>query len=440
MTAYGPGHTPAGRLVGWLDERAGVAKAARTAAVYAFPRHWSFLLGELALYSFVVLVVTGVVLALLFEPSGEQVVYDGVYEPLRGVTVSVAYRSALDISLVQPGGLLLRQTHHWAALVFTAAIGLHLLRVLLTGAFRRPRELTWLVGVTMLALSLAQGFAGYTLLDDLLSGSAMRIGATNMRALPFVGPWVARLVFGEQYPGSEVVSRLYPLHVFVLPVLLGGLIGLHLWLVARLRHTQFPGRGRSERNVVGTPLWPAYAAKSSGFALLIAGTLVAMGGLLQINAVWLYGPYDPFLASSGSQADWYLLWVQGLMKLMPGWEPSLLGLTLPNSFIPALLIPIGAFAVLAAWPWIDRWVSGDRAPHHLLQRPCEVPWRTGVAAAGVTALALLILAGVDDIVSTELDLSIVVVRNLERVALLTLPPLVGVLTAWRCRRVTHVRT
>lgn len=428
---HGPEDTPAGRAVAWWDERMGIAPAAGRSITHAFPRHWSFLLGELALFAFLVLVATGVPLALLFEASAERLVYEGPYVPLQGVEMSGAYRSVLEISLYEPAGLVLRQTHHWAALAFLGATAVHMLRVFVTAAFRRPRELGWVIGVAILVLSLAEGFAGYSLPDDLLGGTGLRIAGSSIGSIPLVGVWLSRLVFGEQMPGTAAIPRLFVYHVLVLPALITALVGVHVWLVGRLRHTQFPGPGRKEGNVVGPALWPSYAAKSVGVGLLTVGVLVAMGGLLQINPVWLYGPYDPFLVSSGSQADWYLLWVQGLDKLMPGTALSAFGLTVPNIFVSGVLVPVAGFVLLVAWPWIEARATGDRQMHHLLDRPRDAPWRTGLAVAGCTMLALLVLVGADDVVAAELDLSLAALRNAERVAVLTLPPLVGALTAWR---------
>ena len=258
-----------------------------------FPDHWSFLLGELALYSFVVLVATGVYLTFFFHPGTEIVRYDGSYEPLRGVEMTEAYRSAVELSFDVRAGLVMRQIHHWAALLFIAAIVVHLMRIFFTGAFRRPRELNWMIGVTLLILAIFNGFAGYSLLDDQLSGTGLRIAYSITLSIPLAGTWLASFLFGGEFPGPDIINRLYVIHILLLPAIIAALIGAHLFLVVRHKHTQFAGKGRTEDNVVGEAVWPSFAFKSIGLMLLVAGLLAALGGLAQINPIWLYGPFDP---------------------------------------------------------------------------------------------------------------------------------------------------
>src|SRR5689334_18209316 len=191
--------------VTYLDERLGTNAAARKNLRKVFPEHWSFMLGEVVLYSFVILLATGVYLTLFFKPSMEEVAYDGPYAPLRGVTMSEAYESTLHISFDVRGGLLIRQIHHWAALIFVAGIVLHLLRVFFTGAFRKPRELNWLIGVVLLTLALLEGFAGYSLPDDLLSGTGLRIMYSVIESIPVAGTWLGYLIFGGEFPGTGLI-------------------------------------------------------------------------------------------------------------------------------------------------------------------------------------------------------------------------------------------
>ena len=192
------------RGVSYLDERSGTAPLVRRLLRYVFPDHWSFLLGESALYAFVVLVGTGIYLTLFFEPSTAHVVYQGEYAPLRGHEMTKAFQSTLDLSFQTKAGLLLRQTHHWAANVFVAAIVLHLLRILFTGASRKPRDVNVWVGTTLLALAVFEGYAGYSLPNDLLSGMGLAIGYAVLLSVPVVGAWLAVLVWGGQFPGKEV--------------------------------------------------------------------------------------------------------------------------------------------------------------------------------------------------------------------------------------------
>ena len=425
--------TPFGRLAHWVDQRVGAARFTRSTLDYVFPKHFSFLFGEIALYSFVVLVATGIFLALFYSPSEAEVVYRGEYVPLRGVGMTEAYASVVDLSFSVHAGLLFRQTHHWAAIVFLGAIFIHLCRVFFTGAFRRPRELNWITGLTLMVVGIGEGFAGYSLLDDLLSGTGVRIGYSIAESIPVVGTWIAYWAWGGEYPGEGFLSRLFAVHIFLLPAIIATLIAVHLFLVARPHHAQFPGPGRREDNVVGLRLWPSYATLSVGFFFLIAAALTLMGGFLQINPVWLYGPYDVFAVSSGSQADWYFLWIQGALRLMPGVSLQLGPWTVANQFFPAVLYPGVVFGVLYLWPFLEARITGDHAEHHLLDRPRDRPVRTALGVAAITGFVVLLLAGSDDVFVTTFDWSIVTVRNVERVAFFVLPAVVG-LVAWKIAR------
>lgn len=432
MAAYGHADTPVGRLARWTDERVGASRFVRSKLNYVFPEHFSFLFGEVALYAFVFLVLTGTFLALFYLPGEQEVIYQGAYGPLQGVPMTEAYRSVVDLSFSVRAGLLVRQAHHWAALVFTGAIALHMARVFFTGAFRRPRELTWMSGLTMLLLAMLEGYLGYSMLDDLISGTGLRIGYSILESIPVVGAWTATLFFGGPFPGSGLFGRLFAVHVFVVPALLTGLIAVHLGLIVRQHHTQFPGQGRSEHNVVGLRLWPTYAAKSIGLFLIVSAVLTAMGGWLQINPVWLYGPYDPFLITSGAQADWYVLWQQGALRLMPGVSLSLGPYTLANQFFPGVLLPLLVFGLLYVWPFLEARITGDHEPHHLLDRPRDRPARTALGAAGLAALTVLLVAGSDDVIAAVFDWPIVPMRRMERALLILLPAAVGAMTFRVC--------
>lgn len=389
-----------------LDARLPLAETARAVVRKVFPDHWSFLLGELALYSFVVLLLTGVYLALFFDPSMQETAYQGSYAPLRGVLMSQAYRSTLEISFDVRGGLLIRQIHHWAALLFLAAIGVHLLRVFLTGAFRRPREVNWLVGVTLFLLSLLEGFAGYSLPDDLLSGTGLRIAQGIMLSVPVVGTYLSFFAFGGQYPGDDIVSRLYPVHILLVPGLLLGLITVHILLVFALKHTQWPGPGRSGRNVVGLPFFPQYVAKSAGLFFTLFGLLAALGAVAQINPIWNYGPYRADVVSTGAQPDWYIGFLEGALRLMPGVETRLWGHTIMwNPLVTAVLLPGVLFAALYAYPFFERWITGAPGERHLCDRPRDRPVRTALGAAALSCYAVLLLAGAQDILAFVFDLS-----------------------------------
>jgi ubiquinol-cytochrome c reductase cytochrome b subunit len=386
------------RAVGALDQRTGAGSILGKALKYAFPDHWTFLFGEIALYSFLILVATGIYLTLFFEPSTSQVVYHGSYAPLRGQEVSKAYASAVDLSFNVRAGLLFRQVHHWAALTFVAAIVVHLMRIFFTGAFRKPRDLNYYVGLTMLILAVVEGYAGYSLLDDLLSGMGLAIGNAVALSVPFVGGQLGTLVWGGRFPGTDAfMSRLFIAHVLLLPVAIGSLIAVHLAMVATPHHTQFRGRGRSEGNVVGTPLWPAYALRSLGLFFAVAAVLFALGGLVQINPIWQWGPYEPYLGTNGAQPDWYLGWLIGALRLMPHFDITVGSYTVvPNPFWGGVLFPAIVFGFLYAWPSIERRLTGDRAQHNLLDRPRDNPRRTAVGAALFAWVATIFFAGAAD--------------------------------------------
>lgn len=400
----------------------------------AFPDHWSFLLGELALYSLLVLLLTGVWLTFFFKPEMREVVYDGSYLPLRGVRMSAAFASTLDISFEVRGGLLMRQMHHWAALVFIAAIGVHLLRVFFTGAFRRPREMNWVVGVTLLAIALAEGFAGYSLPDDLLSGTGLRIAQGIMLSIPVVGTYVALFAFGSQFPGHDIVPRLYGLHILLLPGVLFALLALHLVLVFYLKHTQWRGPGRTHANVVGKPLFPQFTASSAGLSLTVFGVLSVLAGLAQINPVWKYGPYRPDQVSTGSQPDWYVGFLEGSLRLVGPWETNIAGHTLMwNVLLPAVVLPGLLFLALYLYPFVEQRLTGEWGQErHLCDRPRERPVRTGLGVAGLVFFGVLLLAGGNDVIAWTFRISLNALTWILRVLLVVAPVIAFVLTRTLC--------
>jgi ubiquinol-cytochrome c reductase cytochrome b subunit len=411
------------RLARWVDDRLGVAKVARSTLGKIFPNHWSFLLGEIALYSFIMLIVTGVFLTFFFNASTTPVTYDGSYVPMQGQEVSQAYASALDISFEVRAGLVMRQIHHWAALVFMAAIVVHLARIFFTGAFRRPREMNWVVGCTLLTLGLVNGFAGYSLLDDQLSGTGIRIMYSVMISVPFVGPWLAALIFGGQFPGDDIIPRLFIIHVLIVPAIIVALLGAHLGMLIRHKHTHFAGRGATDRNVVGERLWPTYAFKAGGLFFLVAAVLSLLGGVAQINPIWMYGPYRPENVSSASQPDWYMGWMDGALRLMPDWEWRGWGFQIPEPFWGAVLLPGITFGLLYTWPWIEKRITKDNREHHVLDRPRDMPWRTALGVAAITFYTVLGLAAANDVIATVFELSLNAVLWAFRILVIVLPPI-----------------
>src|SRR4051794_14938625 len=395
-----------GRTARWLDRRLGAADFARAALNKVFPDNWSFMIGELALYCFVVLVLTGTYLGFFFDASAARTVYNGSYAALRGVPMSSAYRSVLDISFDVRAGLVMRQIHHWAALLFLASIVVHLARVFFTGSFRRPREINWMVGVTLLILAMINGFLGYSLLDDQLSGTGLRIMYGVVLSVPVVGTWIASLLFGGEFPGEDLIGRFYILHILIVPVAIATLLAFHLFLVVRHKHTQFAGPGREENNVVGERMWPTYASKALGLFFLTAALLSLLGGLFQINPVWLFGPFDPAQVSSASQPDWYMGWLDGALRIMPPWEIRLWGFEIPNPFYPGAGLGGLTFLFVYAWPFLEARATGDHAEHHINDRPRQRPLRTSLGVATLSFYIILFLGASSDVVATTFQVSV----------------------------------
>jgi ubiquinol-cytochrome c reductase cytochrome b subunit len=391
------------------------------------------MLGEVVLYSFIILLLSGTFLTFWFDPSMREVEYEGSYEPLSGLKMSAAYASTLHISFDVRGGLLMRQIHHWAALIFMAAMVAHLMRVFFTGAFRKPREFNWIIGVGLLTLGIVEGFLGYSLPDDLLSGTGIRIAEAIIQALPVVGSYLAYFVFGGAFPGEVFIQRIYTVHILLLPGIFLALITAHLMLVWYQKHTQYPGPGRTEKNVVGYPLMPVYMAKAGGFFFIVFGVTAFLGAVASINPIWLYGPYTPGQISAGSQPDWYMGWLDGLVRMAPPIETHAFGFTISwNILIPGLIIPGIIFTGMALYPFIESWMTGDKREHHLLDRPRNAPNRTALGAMSITFMLVSLINGGNDLIATHFDLSINQIMWFTRIGIIVLPPLAFVITKRIC--------
>ncbi len=423
----------AGNVANYVDERTGAAKWMRKNLQKVFPDHWSFMLGEIALYSFIILLLSGTFLTFWFDPSMQHVKYEGSYQPLKDVEMSAAYASALHISFDVRGGLLMRQIHHWAALIFMAAIVVHLMRVFFTGAFRRPREFNWILGIALLTLGIVEGFLGYSLPDDLLSGTGVRIAHAIIQSIPVVGTYLSFFVFGGAFPGYVFIPRIYIVHVLLIPGIMLALITIHLMLVWYQKHTQYPGPGRTEKNVVGYPLMPVYMAKAGGFFFIVFGITAFLGAVASINPIWLYGPYTPGQISAGSQPDWYMGWLDGLVRMAPPLETYLFGYTISwNILLPGLIIPGIIFTGMALYPFIESWMTGDKREHHILDRPRNVPNRTALGVMSLTFMIVALINGGNDLIATHFDLTINQIMWFSRIGIIVLPPLAFVITKRIC--------
>ncbi|MEU1790840.1 ubiquinol-cytochrome c reductase cytochrome b subunit [Streptomyces sparsogenes] len=424
---------PAGeRVADWADGRLGVYSLAKANMRKIFPDHWSFMLGEVALYSFIIIILTGVYLTLFFHPSMEEVVYHGPYVPMQGVRMSEAFASTLDISFEVRGGLLIRQIHHWAALIFLAAMLVHMMRVFFTGAFRKPREINWLFGFLLFFLGMLTGFTGYSLPDDLLSGTGLRFIEGVFLSIPVVGTYISMFVFGGEFPGMDLIPRLYPVHVLLLPGIMLGLLVAHLILVFYHKHTQYPGPGKTEKNVVGMPLLPVYMAKAGGFFFLVFGVIAVLSAIATINPIWAIGPYRPDQVSTGAQPDWYMGFAEGLVRVMPGWEINLWGHTLVlGVFIPIVLFPLVLFAI-GLYPFIESWITGDKREHHILDRPRNAPTRTAFGVAWLTVYLVMLVGGGNDLWATHFHLSINSITWFVRIAFFVGPVVAFIVTKRIC--------
>ena len=414
-----------------MDDRYTMSSGIRRQINKVFPTHWSFMLGEIALYSFVVLLLSGVYLTLFFDPSMSKVIYDGAYAPLNGVEMSRAYETALQISFEVRGGLFIRQVHHWAALLFAISIMAHMFRIFFTGAFRKPREANWVIGCILLLLSIAEGFMGYSLPDDLLSGVGLRIMSAIIIGLPVIGTWMHWMMFNGDFPGDIIIPRLYIAHVLIIPALLLGLIAAHLALVWYQKHTQFPGAGRTENNVVGVRIMPVFAVKALTFGLINIGFMAFLAGAFQINAIWNLGPYNPSQVSAGSQPDIYMLWTDGAARVMPAWELYIGSYTIPAVVWVALLLGL-LVVLLFAYPFIEAKMTGDDAHHNLLQRPRDVPVRSGIGAMALVFYTLLTLSGGNDLIASHFQISLNAMTWVGRIGLILLPPIAYFVTYRIC--------
>ncbi|GAU68208.1 putative menaquinol--cytochrome c reductase cytochrome b subunit [Streptomyces sp. NBRC 110611] len=427
------GQAPRGeRIADWADGRLGIYSLAKANMRKIFPDHWSFMLGEVALYSFIIIILTGVYLTLFFHPSMAEVTYHGSYVPMQGIRMTQAFESTLDISFDVRGGLLIRQIHHWAALVFLAAMMVHMMRVFFTGAFRKPREVNWLFGFLLFVLGMFTGFTGYSLPDDLLSGTGVRFIEGVILAMPLVGSYLQMFIFGGEFPGHDIIPRFFTIHVLLLPGIMLGLLVAHLILVFYHKHTQFPGAGKTNNNVVGMPLLPVYMAKAGGFFFLVFGVISVIAAIASINPVWAIGPYRPDQVSTGAQPDWYMGFAEGLVRVMPGWEWNFWGHTVNfGVLIPILIFPLVLVAI-AVYPFVESWVRGDKREHHILDRPRNVPTRTAFGVAWLVAYFVMLVGGGNDLWATHFHLSINAITWFVRIGFFVGPVLAFIITKRIC--------
>jgi len=429
-----------GKVIDDLDDRLGIAKGGRSFLDKIYPDHWSFLLGEIALYSFVVLLATGVFLTFYYTPSQALVTYHGSFLPLDGQKMTEAYFSSVNLSFAVRGGLLMRQMHHWACDIFVGAIVVHMARIFFTGAFRKPRELNWIIGLTLLILAIVNGFLGYSLPDDLVSGTGIRIAYSIILSIPLVGSYLAFWIFGGNFPGNGVFERFYIAHVLLVPGIMIALVSVHMFLMFRQKHTQFDGGGRTEDNVVGKPFFPVFMAKTTGYLLIIAGVIALLAAFAQVNPIWQFGPYEAARISYAVQPDWYMGFLDGALRIWPSWSFHSFGHTIPLEVtIPAVVLPGLIFNLAFAWPAIERRFTHDDEFHNLLDRPSNRPKRTAIGVALLTFLFALFVASSTDVLANFFHVSLNTVLIAMRVIVLVTPVIAYVVTYVICKEMQAVR-
>jgi ubiquinol-cytochrome c reductase cytochrome b subunit len=363
-------------IVAFLDDRFGSNAGARFFLRKIYPDHWSFYLGEFALYAFMLLVATGVWLTFVYQANPAD-----------------AYDSVVSLSRAAPIGYLMRQVHHWSAVAFVAAILIHMARIFFTAAFRKPRELNWVVGVTMLILASLTGFTGYSLPNDALSGVGLRIADSVLLAVPFIGNWASDVFTGGGFPGPLILQHLYTIHVYFLPVVIALLLSAHLCMLVYQKHTQFV---REPQNVVGRRFWPDYALRTLTALGATVAVILALAATVEINPIDVYGPYKDWTAPNPAVPDWYAAFLDGGLRIGPSFEFTIFGHPIPALFLPAVVMPLVVLSIVIAWPWIDAAFTRDHAKHDVLVPPTFAPWRVGFGSGLIAAGTFLTLAASDD--------------------------------------------
>jgi len=419
----------------WFDSRLDVA-GAQGFLGKAFPAEDSFLLGEVALFCFLFLVLSGAFLGFFYEPSTSDVQYDGPVAEFQGEEMPEAFVSVLHITYAVPFGMFIRRLHHWAAHLFVASIGLHMLRVFFTGAYRNPREPNWVVGTGLAVLAMGAAYTGYALPFDEFAATATGIGYNLTVSVPVVGDFFGEIIFGGQFPTSATIPRLYFLHVLVIPVAIGIGLAVHMAILIRQKHTEAPRDGdvqvgeetvdRDDDSViVGLPAVPNQTAVSAVVFFLTAATLSALAGFLPVHNVAEYGPNDPASTPELIMPDWFLMWVYGFLKLLPQWLTFSVGPVHVNTeFLGGIVLPGLVFAAIIAWPFVDRTEAT-----HFTADPLDRPRQTAVGVAAVAFIMIASIAGMNNILAAQvLGTTTDVVNPVLTAALLGVPPLFGGLT------------
>ena len=275
--------------------------------------------------------------------------------------------------------------------------------------------------------------------DDLVSGTGLRIAYSILLAVPGVGTYLAFWIFGGNFPGEIVLSRFLILHALVIPGIILAMVGAHLFLLVRQKHTQFPGPGRTENNVVGSPMFPVFMGKTTGFFFLVAGVTALLSAFVQINPIWLFGPYDAAKISYAVQPDFYMGFLDGALRIAPAWQTVAFGHNIPwEVTFPALILPGLIFGLAYVWPALERKITGDNEIHHLLDRPSQVPIRTASGAAVLALTVVLFIASSTDVIANFLHVSLNTILVAMRVLTVIVPPIAFYVTMKICQELRDV--
>jgi len=378
-------------ILKWLDERLEIKKFNNKFLTKTFPTHPTFLFGEIALFSFISLVITGILLGFLYEPSSKMV-------SLFGAMVPSAYASVVRIDLL-PMGMIIRRIHHWSAMIMIAALLAHLMRIYFTSSYRKPREINWLIGLGLWALVMFAAFTGYLLPYSNLSVTATSIAYYIAKSVPWIGNWISRLLFAGDFPSAYTVPRFFFMHVMLIPILLLSLIGLHMVILIKQKHTEpLANKGRKEseggKQLIGIPIWPEQMLISIAFYFFLLFVVVLIATYIPLNPIEDYGPPSP--GTPVMRPDWYFLIVYGCLKLLPGdLAFSILGGKFTPETIGGVIFPTFTILVFALIPFLDR----AKEPQNYVENPLHRPFMTSFGIGGGVFLSMLAAAGYIDVLN-----------------------------------------
>jgi ubiquinol-cytochrome c reductase cytochrome b subunit len=292
----------------------------------------------------------------------------------------------------------------------------------------------------MLVLAVLEGFIGYSLPDDLISGTGLRIGYSIAESQPFIGSYMVSFLWGGQFPGTgQIIPRFFIIHVLIIPLALLGLITVHLALLVHQKHTQFAGEGRTEHNVVGSPMFPTFMAKTTGFLFMVAAATALLGAFAQINPIWQFGSYDPSKISYAVQPDWYMGMLDGALRIMPSWEFAGVGHTVPlEVFLPAVVFPTLLITFWLLYPTLERRLTHDDAIHNLLDRPRDRPKRTAAGVAMFSFMFTLFAASSTDVLANFFHVSLNATLWFFRIAIFVVPAIAAAVTYQLCKEMQGV--